>query len=151
LTELSAGRVGRAHGRDGSFYVDDPSYGFPEEARVRLAGVERAVERRAGTDERPLIRLSGISDRESAVALRGATLVVDRGEATLGEGEYRVSELVGCEVSGLGRVERVLESPSCDLLEIGPDAVLVPLVGDAIARIDLAARRIEINREFLDL
>ena len=57
----------------------------------------------------------------------------------------------GCEVPGLGSVRRVIAAPSCDLLEVGDDAVLVPFVSDAIRRVDTEARVIEVDREFLAL
>ena len=145
MSEVSAGRVGRAHGRDGSFWVDEPSAPFELGSRVRIAGAEHEVVRRDGTDDRPLIRLAGIDDPAS---LHGEVLVTD---ADLEEGEYLVADLIGCEVPGIGRVERVLDGPSCDVLEVGPDAVLVPLVGDAVKRVDLDARVIEVDRGFLDL
>ena len=145
MSDVSAGRVGRAHGLDGSFWVDDPASSFELGSRVRIAGAEHEVIRRDGTDDRPLIKLAGIDD---PAALRGELLLAD---AELDEGEYLVSDLVGCEVPGIGRVERVLDGPSCDVLEVGPDAVLVPLVGDAVKRVDLGARIIEVDRRFLGL
>jgi ribosomal 30S subunit maturation factor RimM len=48
-------------------------------------------------------------------------------------------------------VRRVVPAPSCDLLEVGDDAVLVPLVGDAVTRVDTDARVIEVDRAFLGL
>jgi 16S rRNA processing protein RimM len=151
LTEVSAGRVGRAHGRDGSFYVNDPSHAFPEGARILLGGVEREVERRAGTDAKPLIRLAGISDREAAAAFNGEMLLVDQAESPLEEDEWMVSDLVGCHIEGVGYVERVLAGPSCDVLEVGADGVLVPLVSDAVKNVDLAQRVIEVDMDFLGL
>ena len=145
MSDVSAGRVGRAHGLDGSFWVDDPASSFELGSRVRIAGAEHEVIRRDGTDDRPLIKLAGIDD---PAALRGELLLAD---VELDEGEYLVSDLVGCEVPGIGRVERVLDGPSCDVLEVGPDAVLVPLVGDAVKRVDVGARIIEVDRRFLDL
>ena len=65
--------------------------------------------------------------------------------------EYVVSDLIGCEVPGLGYVERVLAGPSCDVLEVGTDGVLVPLVRDAVRRVDLNARIIEVDTDFLGL
>jgi 16S rRNA processing protein RimM len=151
LTAVTAGRVGRAHGRDGSFYVDEPDGRFAKGTTVAVDGVEREIERRAGTDERPLVRLAGVSDRSAAEALRGLALVVERPEVNLEEDEYVVSDLVGCSIDGLGYVERVLAGPSCDVLEVGHDGVLVPLVSDAIRRVDLERRVIEIDRDFLGL
>jgi len=145
LTLVTAGRVGRAHGRDGSFYVEDADHPLPEGTAVLMASRAHRVERRAGTADRPLIRLSELGDRDAVVPLRGELLLV---EAELREGEWLAGELVGCEVTGLGRVCRVLAGPSCDLLELG-DGTLVPLVSDAIVSIDPRTRRIEVRLEFL--
>ena len=143
MTLVTAGRVGKAHGRDGSFYVDGPQIEFAEGTRVRLGDAEREVVRRAGTDDRPLIRLEGVED---PAALRGEIMLI---EEDLEEGEYLVADLLGCEVPGLGRVERVLDAPSCTLLEVGEDGQLVPLIGDAVKQIDLERKIIEVDREFL--
>jgi 16S rRNA processing protein RimM len=143
--------VGRAHGMDGSFYVDRPAHPLEEGTVVRVAGADRKVERRAGTDDRPLIRLEGIDDRDGAAALRGEFLLLDIEDAPLEEGEFIVSDLVGCRIEGLGYVERVLDGPSCDVLEVGEEGMLVPLVSDAVKRVDLEQRIIEVDREFLGL
>ncbi|HEX6714162.1 MAG TPA: hypothetical protein VF066_12285 [Thermoleophilaceae bacterium] len=143
MTLVTAGRVGKAHGRDGSFYVDDTRFEFAEGSTVRVGDAEYEVVRRAGTDDRPLIRLEGIDD---PAALRGELLLV---EDELEDDEYLVSDLLGCEVPGLGRVERVLDVPSCTLLEVGEAAHLIPLIGDAVKRVDLEHKIIEVDREFL--
>jgi 16S rRNA processing protein RimM len=145
LTLVTAGRVGKAHGRDGSFYVEAADHPLTEGTEVVLASRAHRVDRRAGRDDRPLIRLSGLEDRHAVVPLRGELLLV---EHELGEGEWLAADLVGCEVPGLGSVRSVLDGPSCDVLELD-DGTLVPLVADAIVSIDPAARRIEVRLEFL--
>jgi 16S rRNA processing protein RimM len=147
--QVTAGRVGRAHGLDGSFYVEHVTEPLVSGAEVVVAGRPARVERRAGTEERPIVRLSGVADRNAAEALRGEAILVDGGE--LAEGEFLTADLVGCEVPGLGTVRRVIAAPSCDLLEVGDDAVLVPLISDAVKRIDTPARLIEVDLAFLDL
>ena len=142
---LSVGRVGRPHGRDGSFYVDGPDHPLEEGTEVRVAGRPHRVERRAGTGERPLLRLSGVGDREAAARIGGEALIV---EEAVGEGEWLAEDLIGCRVEGLGEVRRVLEGPSCDLLELG-DGTLVPFVSDAVRRVDAQTRMIEVDRRFL--
>ena len=142
MTLVTAGRVGKAHGRDGSFYVDGPQIEFAEGTRVRLGDAEHEVVRRAGTDDRPLIRLEGVDP----AALRGEIMLIDE---ELEEGEYLVADLLGCEVPGLGRVERVVDAPSCTLLEVGGEGHLVPLIGDAVKRVDLERKIIEVDRDFL--
>ena len=148
---MPVGRVGRPHGRDGSFYVDHPSGPLAEGTELVVAGRDTRVVRRAGTEERPLVRLERVDDREAAAALRGEPLLASEQAAPLGEDEWLVSELVGCRVEGLGEVRRVIAGPSCDVLEVGEDGVLVPLVRDAIVRVDSDARVIEVNREFLGI
>jgi 16S rRNA processing protein RimM len=146
---ITAGRVGRAHGLDGSFYVEQATEPLVSGAEVMVAGRPATVERRAGTDERPILRVSGVADRNAAEALRGEAILVDGGE--LAEDEFLTADLVGCEVPGLGTVRRVIAAPSCDLLEVGDDAVLVPLISDAVKRIDTHGRLIEVDLAFLDL
>jgi 16S rRNA processing protein RimM len=148
---VPVGRVGRAHGRDGSFYVDNPSQPLPEGALVVVRDREHRIERRGGTDERPLIRLSSVDTREAAAALKGEALLVAEREAPLEEGEWLAEDLVGCEVPGIGRVLRVVSGPSCDLLEVGLDEVLIPFVSDAVKRVDPAARVIEADLAFLGI
>jgi len=142
LTLVTAGRVGRAHGWDGSFYVEAPSHDLAVGTELTLGERRLTVERRAGTDARPLIRLAALEDPRS---VRGEPLMV---EAELGPGEWLAADLVGCEVVGLGPVARVVGGPSCDVLELR-DGTLVPLVSDAVRSVDVATRRIEVDREFL--
>ena len=63
--------MGRAHGRDGSFYVEGAEHPLPADTAVTLAGEERRVTRRAGTDDRPLVRLSGIEARDATPRCTG--------------------------------------------------------------------------------
>jgi 16S rRNA processing protein RimM len=147
--QVSAGRVGRAHGLDGSFYVEQLAEPLTLGTDVTVAGRTARVERRAGTDARPIVRLSGVGDRDAAEALRGERILVDGGD--LAEDEYLTADLVGCEVPGLGEVRRVIAGPSCDVLEVGDEGVLVPFISDAIRRVDTADRVIEVDSAFLDL
>jgi 16S rRNA processing protein RimM len=128
LTLVTAGRVGKAHGRDGSFYVDGADHPLSVGTLLSLRDQTHAVERRAGTADRPLIRLAGLADPRAA---RGEPLLVD---VELGEGEWLASELVGLSVPGHGRVVRVVDAPSCSVLEL-EDGVLVPFISDAIEAI----------------
>jgi len=158
---LPAGRVGRPHGLDGSFYVTRPKPRLlAEGTRVTLDSVERAIVRRAGTDGRPILRLEGIGSREAVEALRGSDLTVAGADAPqLGEGEWWAHELEGCEVfdSGVlvGTVSRLLELPSCEALEVDPagggQQLLVPMVRAAIRSIEPQQRRVEVDLAFLGL
>jgi len=159
--ELEAGRVGRPHGLDGSFYVTRAK------ARLLSVGVgvsvgarTAAIVRRAGTEQKPIVRLEGVEDRPAAEALRGMAMMVKVAEApALGDGEWWAHELEGCEVVAgdmrLGTVGRMIELPSCEVLEVhreqGGEPLLVPMVKDAIRRVETSSGRIEVDPDFLDL
>jgi len=155
---LSAGRIGRPHGLDGSFHVTRPRPRLlPLGGPVIVAGTRREIVRRAGTDERPILRLTGCEGRAAIEALRGAELAVPR-EAVpaLGEDEWLAEDLEGCVVvdgdTPVGRVTRLLAYPSCELLEVereGRPPLLVPLIGNAVRRVDVAAHRIDVDLAFL--
>jgi 16S rRNA processing protein RimM len=153
------GVVGRPHGLDGSFYVGAPRAAMLlEGALVTLGDSARTIERRAGTDARPIVRLSGCTDRASAEALRGSALEVDDAVLPpLGPDEWWAEELEGALVVDgereLGVVRRLLALPSCECLEVaraegGPD-LLVPLVRDAIRSVDVGRARIDVDSAFL--
>ena len=146
---VTAGRVGRPHGLDGSFYVTAPLPDLLRHGNTLIVhGAERRIERRAGTDSRPIIRLSGASSRQDAEALRGAELGA---EETLEQGEFWAHELEGCRVVDgtreVGVVARMIALPSCEALEVGD--LLIPLVRDAIRSVDLEARVIDVDMGFV--
>jgi 16S rRNA processing protein RimM len=147
---IAAGRVGRPHGLDGSFYVVRPVAELLQEGTVVVvAGAERRIERRAGTDARPIVRLEGAASRDEAEALRGASLEAEPGP--LAEGEFWAHELAGCRVvdgaRDVGVVARMIALPSCEALEVGDH--LIPLVRDAIRSVDLEARVIDVDMGFV--
>lgn len=148
---VPVGRVGRAHGRDGAFLVEAPGHALAEGTKLSVAGHSAVVERRAGTDERPLVRLSAVRGREAAAALRGEALLAAEADAPLADGEWLAEDLVGCRIEGLGEVRRVIPGPSCDVLEVGDDGILIPFIAAAIRSIDPQARSIELDRRFLAL
>jgi 16S rRNA processing protein RimM len=148
---VPVGRVGKAHGLDGSFYVTGASHPLQEGLLLTVAGQSVRIERRAGTDERPVVRLTGVNDRAGAERITGEALLADIADAPLDSNEWLAADLVGCEVAGIGKVLRVIEAPSCDLLEVGPDGVLIPFITDAIKHVDLARGQIEVDRAFLGL
>ena len=149
---MRAGRVGRPHGLDGSFHVIEPVASVLS-VGARLGGSLGRIEGRKGTDARLILRVSAASDREAADALRGTWLdVVDVEEPALGEDEYLAADLEGCAVVdgdvALGSVVRLVPLPSVEALEL-EDGTLVPMVRDCIRSVDIAAKRIDIDRGFL--
>jgi 16S rRNA processing protein RimM len=132
---------------------------LPLGAVVTVAGAPAKIERRAGTAERPILRLEGYAGREAIEALRGEPLLVAQADLPeLGPDEYWAHELEGCAVVdgelAVGVVRRLVPLPSCEALEVervgGPgNELLVPLVRDAVRSVDVAARRIDIDLAFL--
>jgi 16S rRNA processing protein RimM len=135
---------------------------------VTVAGRSTEIVRRAGTEQRPIVRLDGVEGRAEADALRGIALTVDRLEApALKEGEWWAHELEGCAVLDgeqrvVGTVSRMLELPSCEALEVRremvesqptgshpPAPLIVPMVKDAIRRMRVAEGLIEVDLDFL--
>jgi 16S rRNA processing protein RimM len=157
---IVAGLVGRPHGLDGGFYVTHAlSRLLREGVNVWLDGRQARIVRRAGVDERPILRIEGVGDRSAAQALRGTRLLVRRAQApALDENEWWAIELEGCSVVDgerhVGTVQRLLELPSCEALEVklpgGGEPLLVPMVSDAIRSVDVAARRIEVDMSFVE-
>jgi 16S rRNA processing protein RimM len=148
---VPVGRVGRSHGLDGSFVVEDPSEDperFARGARVYLDGApaEVADSKRAG--KRLVIRL----DREAA---RGAVLSVPRSELpATGKDEYYVFQLVGLTVDeegghGLGRVQDVAPGVANDVLELDT-GIALPLVEDCVLSVDLEQGRILVAQGFAE-
>jgi len=144
------GRVGRPHGRDGAFVVEDAS----EAPELLAAGAEllvdgepaRVVESKLAGGRR-VVRL----DRDVP---RGARLEVARAKLpALGPDAYYVFELQGLEVveeggERLGRVRDVVPYPANDVLELDSGLDL-PLVEACVRAIDLEAGSILVTRGFV--
>ena len=148
---VRAGRVGRPHGLDGSFYVVEPVARFLVAGTV-LDGLG-VIAARKGTDAKPIVRLDAVGSREAADALRGRWLdVADAEPDALGEDEYAAADLEGCVVVdgdvSLGVVKRLIALPSVEALELD-DGSLVPMVRDCVRSVDIAAKRIDVDRGFL--
>jgi 16S rRNA processing protein RimM len=156
---LNAGRVGSAHGLDGSFHVTRPTPELLKHGgKVTIAGSEHKIERRAGHDGHLIIRVSGCATRESADTLRGENISVPQSAAPrLGTDEWWAHDLEGCAVvdgeQQVGTVKALLGLPSCEVLEVtrasGGQDLLVPLVSDAVRTIDVKLKRIDIDLRFL--
>jgi 16S rRNA processing protein RimM len=146
------GRVGRPHGLDGAFVVEEAS----EDARRFEVGSRLLVDeesavvvlsRRVGGG-RPAIKL----DRS---VHRGAELTVRRAELPPPEtGWYYVTDLVGLEVvdaagERLGVVKDVLPGVANDVLEL-ETGLLLPLVEDCVRDVDLAQRRVVVAAGFAE-
>jgi 16S rRNA processing protein RimM len=146
------GRVGRPHGVDGAFVVEQAS----DDPRRFEVGAEVFVDGQAAH-----VTLSRqVGGRRRAIKLdrpatRGAELTIRRVElAPLPDDAYYVSDLVGLVVLDergvrVGIVRDVLPGPANDALELDT-GLLLPVVDACIREIDLAGRRVLLNPGFTD-
>ena len=145
------GRVGRPHGLDGAFVVERASSDdrrWQVGATVLADGVPATITltRRAGGGRRA-IRL----DREVP---RGTELAIDASELPPPDPDsFYVFQLVGLQAvdedgASLGRVVEVHPGAANDNVEL-EDGTLVPLVEDAIRKLDVEAGQLVIARGFL--
>ncbi len=152
-TELvRIGRVGRPHGTDGAFVVEEAS----EDPRRFEVGAELLVD-----GELARVTLSRqVGGRRRAIKLdrtaaRGAELTVLRDELSpLPSDAYYVADLIGLTVLDergvrVGVVRDVLPGPANDALELDT-GLLLPLVEDCVREVDLAERRVHLNPGFTD-
>jgi 16S rRNA processing protein RimM len=148
---VAVGRVGKPHGLEGAFVIEDASDDpdrYAVGATLLVDGEPATIVESKQAGGRPVIRL----DRDVP---RGAELQVDRAELPPPEeGEYYVFQLVGLDVEEeggrrLGRVVEVTPGPANDVLELDGGLGL-PLVDACVQEVDLAAGRILVRRGFAD-
>jgi ribosomal 30S subunit maturation factor RimM len=145
------GRVGRPHGTDGAFVVEQAS---TDESRWSVGATvlvdgepaEITLMRRVGGGGRA-IRLDRAVPRGAELTMRRADLPPLEGDS------YYAFELVGLTVVdeeglALGTVSDVAPGLANDNLELD-DGRLVPMIEDAIREIDLADGRIVVSRGFV--
>jgi 16S rRNA processing protein RimM len=147
---VAVGRVGKSHGLDGSFVVEDASETperFEVGAELIVAGEPAKIVSRRQTRGRPVIRL----DRRVP---RGAALEVPRAalEPT-GDDEYYVFQLIGLKVeeeggAELGTVTDVLPGVANDVLQLD-SGLSLPMVEDCVRDVELAEGRILIAPGFV--
>ena len=154
---LELGRIGRPHGIKGevvvTLHTDRPERTTP--GAVLRAGDRTLIVASARPHQgRWLVRFEGITDRDAAEELRGATSLGEPLDDP-GEGRIWVHDLVGDEVrdvrgNALGRVTGVEANPAHDLLVLD-DGTLVPYVfvvdqQPGVLVVDLPDGLLDVNR-----
>ena len=99
-----------------------------------------------------IARLAGIETREQALALKGSRIAVARSALPdADDGRYYLADLVGLEVvneqgRNLGVVRQWFSNGPQDVMELAGDRVrLVPWVPSVVKKVDLDAKRIEVE------
>jgi len=148
---VAIGRVGRPHGLNGAFVVEEPSDDasrFAVGARVSVDGQEAEIVETKRAGGRPVVRL----DREVP---RGALLEVPAAELPPpAEGSFYVFQLIGLDVEeeggrGLGRVQEVAPGVANDVLELDT-GIALPMVEDCIRAVDIERGRIVVSPGFVE-
>jgi 16S rRNA processing protein RimM len=148
---VQIGSVGRPHGIDGAFFVEQPSDDerwWKTGARFLAGGqgVEVVAHRRSSG--RPVVKL----DRDVE---RGTILEVERDALPPTEDdEYYAFQLIGLPVAeengrALGSVKVVVPGVANDVLELDT-GVLLPMVEECVLKIDLDASTITVSEGFAD-
>jgi 16S rRNA processing protein RimM len=145
------GKVGRPHGIDGAFFVEQPSDDgrwWKTGATFLAAGKPVEVVAHRRSSGRPVIKVEPPAER-------GALLEVERDQLPpTEEDEYYAFELIGLTVveetgRELGTVKAVTPGVANDVLELDGD-VLLPMVEDCIRAVDLEAGRITVATGFAE-
>lgn len=121
-----------------------------------IDGRERSVESARQHGAQVIARLPGVETPEQARALKGKLVCVPRETLPEAEeGQYYFADLVGMEVvnqqgSLLGRVKNIAAHGAQDVVEVvaevaGERMLMLPWVGAVVKRVDLDARRIEVD------
>lgn len=155
--ELVIGRIAKAHGVTGELVVevrtDDPEARFAVGSRIRLKDRRRGSVREVDLESvrphggRLLVRLDGVTDRDSAQRLRGGLFVVDSAELPpiSDPDEFYDHQLEGLQVrttdgDAVGVVAEVLHTPAGELLSVRAESgaeILVPFVSAIVTSVSL--------------
>ena len=148
---VQIGRVGKPHGIDGAFFIEQPStdarwWKVGSTFLVGGAPVEVVAARRSSG--RPIVKLDRAVDRGSPIEVERDAL------PATGEDEYYAFELVGLPVveengRELGIVKAVTTGIANDVLELD-SGVLLPMIEDCVREIDLAGGRILVATGFAE-
>jgi len=142
---LEAGKIVGTHGVHGQLklecWCDGPGFllGFKT---FYFNGAPVEVEHSSVHKNLLLLKLRGVDDVERAMALKGATLTIDREQANLPEGRYFIADLIGLPVYNedggeIGRLEEVLNAPAGDVYVVaGEKKYMIPAVPAFIKSID---------------
>ena len=146
---VTIGKVGRPHGIDGAFFVEQPSEDrrwWTTGATFLAGGTPVEVVAHRTSSGRPVIKVDPPVER-------GTVLEVERDQLPpTEEDEYYAFELVGLAVveengRELGTVKTVTPGVANDVLELD-SGVLLPMVEECVRRVDLDTKRIEVAEGF---
>lgn len=149
---IVVGHIVGPHGNDGTIRVqpdsDNPKR-FQRGARLIANGQELRVGHARSTSGGLLLRIEGITGRDAAVGLKGATLYVKAADAPEAPPDtyyhYQLLGMTAVDPDGaeLGTVAEIVSTGSNDVYVVVSDAaeLLVPALGDVVTHVDVGAGR----------
>lgn len=155
---LEVGKITNVHGIMGEVRVqpwaDSPEFlcGF-KTFYVDASHWPIQVERARVHKNMAILKLEGVTDVPSALAMRNAVLYIDRADAHLPEGSFFLVDLYGLEVrdaqSGqvLGKIADVLTLPANNVYVIrgGERELMIPAVPQFIAETNVEGGYLRVN------
>ena len=107
--------------------------------------VEYKVKKSAVFKQFVLFDLAGVSDMDSAIALKGSVVYAARSDFKLEDGAYFIADIIGCDVidanSGelLGKLLEVINRGASDLyvVKTAKGDVMVPAVDEFVDRVEV--------------
>ena len=147
---LEVGKITNVHGLNGEVKVqpwaDSPEFLCQfKTLYVDEAHFPMTVQRARVHKNMVIIKFDGPTDVPSAMALRGATLFIDRADAKLPEGAFFLADIYGLEVRDaatgeiLGNIEDVLTLPANNVYVVkgGKREWMIPAVPQFIAETNI--------------
>lgn len=155
---MLVGRIAGPFGVRGEIKID-PFTDFPDrfgDLTSIYVGARRdsyAVEHGRKHRGQILVSLEGISSPEAVRELRGADIFVPRSEAApLPPGHFYLEDAVGLTVQtsdgqAVGTVTDVLKTGSNEVFVVGAgkEAILIPVIKDAVTELNLEERRVVVE------
>lgn len=155
---LEVGKITNTHGIMGEVRVQ-PWADSPEFlCQFQTLYVDKShwpikVERARVHKNMVILKLQGVTDVPSALAMRNAILYIDRADACLPEDSFFLADLMGLEArdaqSGqvLGKIDDILNLPSNNVYVVrgGAREILIPAVSQFIAETNVAGGYVRIN------
>ncbi len=156
---LEVGRIVGTHGVRGMIRIqawcDSPEF---------FCGLKKLYLNKEGTDFLEVSKSSphgnvviaafkGVDSIEAAETYRGKTLYMARKDASLEDGQYFITELIGCEVfhadtnTALGIISDVSETGANDVWHIkrGDKEYLIPCIDEVVISVDIDAEKVVIR------
>ncbi len=123
-----------------------------ENKKTKESFIDEIVSVRFG-EKQTLIKLSSISTIEEAEAIYGFEIYMDKSDAPMPEGSYRIADLLNCQVidengSKLGIVKDVLSYAPKSTLRVEREKkkdFFVPFVDDFLIDVDIEKKTIKIK------